>query len=209
MSNPAASLESSMEPRWIEAEQSPFGVRIFDCRAIATALTATSTDADAAEQFMALRESDGAHLFGKRPANPVRVDVSMSYPLDIKDLPDRGIVFRAGSMEEKWDIAIDDGVLTFARSWTGEVVYNCDIKRESDAYMVSTLVLPDDLIVDDDVSYHVHVVNFLLWSHVFDIVYPHPLAGGADTDEDTILMSSFSAFGKRGWFATTERFSDE
>ena len=130
----------------------------------------------------------------------------MSYPLNLKDLPDRGLIFRAGSMEEKWDIAIDDGVLTFARSWTGEVVYNCDIRRENDVYLVSTLVLSDDLIENDDVSYHVHVVNFLLWSHVFDIVYPHPLPKGADVDEDTILMSSFSAFGKRGWFATADRF---
>jgi hypothetical protein len=195
-----------MEPRWIEADQSPFGVRIFDCRAIATAMMTSTADADAAAQFMALRESDGSHLFGQRPANPVRVDVSMSYPLDLKDLPDRGIVFRAGSMEEKWDIAIDDGVLTFARSWTGEVVYNCDIKREDGAYVVSTLVLSDDMVVDEDVSYHVHVVNYLLWSHVFDIVYPHPLARGEDADEDTILTSSFSSFGKRGWFATTVRF---
>lgn len=195
-----------MEPRWIEAENSPFGVRIFDCRAIATAMTASSTDADAAHQFMALRESDGSHLFGKRPSNPVRVDVSMSYPIDLKDLPDRGMIFRAASMEEKWDIAIDDGVLSFARSWTGDVVYNCDIRRENDVYLVSTLVLSDDLIENDDVSYHVHVVNFLLWSHVFDIVYPHPLPHGADSDEDSILMSSFSAFGKRGWFATTDRF---
>ncbi|MFN6136752.1 MAG: hypothetical protein ACK475_10845, partial [Bacteroidota bacterium] len=85
-------------------------------------------------------------------------------------------------------------------------VYNCDLQRENDSYVVSTLVVSDDMIVDDDVSYHVHVVNYLLWSHVFDIVYPHPLPKGADVDEDSILMSSFSSFGKRGWFATTVRF---
>ena len=34
----------------------------------------------------------------------------------------------------------------------------------------------------------------------------HPLPKGADSDEDSILMSSFSSFGKRGWFATTVRF---
>jgi hypothetical protein len=69
-------------------------------------------------------------------------------------------------------------------------------------------VVSEDAIDDNDVFYHVHVVNYLLFSHVFDMVYPHPLPLNEELSEDDILMSSFSAFGNRGWFATLERFGE-
>ena len=197
---------SGMEPRWIEASESPFGVRVFDCRAIATAMAASSPSQDVAELFMQTRTSDGSHLFGRHPSNPVKFDVDMTYPKEARELPDRGVIFRAGSLEEKWDIVIDDRVITFARSWTGEPVYLCDISEEGDNYVVRTVVVSDDIIDPADEGYHVHVVNYLLWSHVFDVVYPHPLPLTMPQDEDEILMHSFSAYGRRGWFATMERF---
>jgi hypothetical protein len=201
-------LSSSLEPRWIAAEDSPWGVTVFDCRAMATTMVSTTSQADTAEQFVALRSSDGSHLFGKRPPNAVQIEVDMSYPVGMRDLPDRGMIFQAETMDDKWDIAIDDNVVTFARSWTGDVVYNCDLVRDGDVYRVSAVVLSEDIIDEDDVFYHVHVVNFLLFSHVFDVVYPHPLPLNEEMAEDDILLHSYSAFGRRGWFATKERFGE-
>jgi hypothetical protein len=201
-----STLESSLEPRWIEAANSPFGVRVFDCRAIATTMVASSPSHEVAELFMSTRDSDGTHLFGKHPTNPVKYDVDMTYPKESRTLPDRGVLFRASTMEEKWDIVIDDRVITFARSWSGEPVYLCDISEEGESYLVRTVVVSDDIIDPADDGYHVHVVNFLLWSHVFDVVYPHPLPLTMPSDEDEILMHSFSAYGRRGWFATLDRF---
>jgi len=202
-------IDSSMEPRWIEADDNPWGIRVFDCRAIATTMVSTANQSDSAEQFTALRASDGSHLYGKRPPGAVQIEVNISYPSTMRDLPDRGVLYRAKTMDEKWDIAIDDGVLTFARSWTGDVVYNCDIVKNGDQYEISAIVLSEDIINEDDVYYHVHVVNYLLFSHVFDVVYPHPLPLTEDLSEDDILMQSFSSFGRRGWFATNERFGEE
>lgn len=201
-------LTSSLEPRWIAAEDSPWGIRVFDCRGMATAMTSTTSQADTAEQFMALRNADGAHLYGKRPPNAVQIEVDITYPVSLRDLPDRGVIFAAETMEDKWDIAIDDEVVTFARSWTGDVVYNCDLVRDGDVYRVSAIVLSEDIIDEADVYYHVHVVNFLLFSHVFDVIYPHPLPLTEDMAEDDILLHSFSAYGRRGWFATTDRFGE-
>jgi len=201
-------INETLEPRWIEADESPWNIRVFDCRAVATTMASTLTQSDSAEEFMAMRQSDGSHLFGKRPENPVRIDVQMAYPGDARELPDRGMICQARVLEEKWDIAIDDGIAVFARSWTGAVVYCCDLQRVSGQYMVSSVVVSEDAIDDNDVFYHVHVVNYLLFSHVFDMVYPHPLPLNEELSEDDILMSSFSAFGNRGWFATLERFGE-
>ncbi|MCX6140784.1 MAG: hypothetical protein NTX15_08155 [Candidatus Kapabacteria bacterium] len=202
-------IEESMEPRWIDAADSPWGIRVFDCRGIATTMVSTATHSDSAEQFIALRNSDGSHLYGKRPPNPVQIEVNISYPATLGSLPDRGVVFRAETLDDKWDIAVDDGVITFARSWTGEVVYNCDVVKRDDHYDVSAIVLSEDIIDESDVYYHVHVVNYLMFSHVFDVVYPHPLPLNESPDEDDILMQSFASFGRKGWFATTERFGEE
>ena len=201
-------IDDTMEPRWIEAHDSPWGIRVFDCRAIATAMVSTAKHSDSAEQFIALRNSDGAHLFGKRPEGAVQMDVNISYPVTLRALPDRGMIFRAETLDDKWDIAIDDGVVTFARSWTGEVVYNCDIVNLNGNYDVSTIVLSESIINESDIYYHVHVVNYLLFSHVFDVVYPHPLPLSEAMDEDDILMSSFASFGRKGWFATLDRFGE-
>ncbi len=201
-------LDESMEPRWISAEDSPWGIPVFDCRAIATTMVSTATQSDSAEQFMALRESDGSHVFGKRPNNAVQIEVDISYPASMASLPDRGVVCRAETLDDKWDIAIDDGVVYFLRSWTGELVYNCDLVKHGDHYHVTSIVLSEDIIDENDVYYHVHVVNYLLFSHVFDVVYPHPLPLTEELSEDDILMSSFASFGRKGWFATKERFGN-
>ncbi len=198
-----------MEPRWIDGANSPWGFPVFDCRAIATTMSASASNNDVAEQFVALRSSDGSHLFGKRPANAVQIEVDITYPVSLRNLPDRGMIFQAESMGDKWDIALDANVVTFARSCTGEVVYNCNLVRVNDEYRVSAIVVSEDMIDESDVYFHVHVVNFLLYSHVFDVVYPHPLPLTGDMSEDDILLHSFTAYGQRGWFATRERFGEE
>jgi hypothetical protein len=60
-------INETLEPRWIEADESPWNIRVFDCRAVATTMASTLTQSDSAEEFMAMRQSDGSHLFGKRP----------------------------------------------------------------------------------------------------------------------------------------------
>lgn len=50
----------------------------------------------------------------------------------------------AQSMDSKWDINFDDGVVHFYRSWTGFQIYNFALKQDGDKYVTESFNVEQD-----------------------------------------------------------------
>ena len=164
-------------------------------------MVSSTADPNVAAKFTALRHSSGAEHRGKRPANVIEVECDLSYPYssEIRE----GTLFVAQAMEDKWDIYWYDAHFYFARSWTGALAFRAGVHvspshvaiRSIDAHTEFAAAGPASVICQ---------VDFLLKSHLFNQLVPHPLPADLPEDKQTIALYSFSQYGRRAAFASFE-----
>jgi len=187
--------------RWIEASDNPFGIRVLDCRSVALGLTSTTGDMAVAQRFLELRSSLGTEYLGQMPSNAIEAECDLNYPSGGGHSSD-GPLFIAGEMEDKWNIYLHAGCLYFARSWTGILVSRARLK------LVGAFAYVDRIDVDrhtaDDPDVAIGHVDYLIKSHIFDKIAPHPVPKKVDPIEREIALYSFSLYGRRGQFASYE-----
>lgn len=204
--NPAApSRPAGQNPfaqlAWIEADESPFNVRMLDCRGFSRSMLATTRDPEIATRFLALRNSAGEQHRGKSPSDALRIDCNLRYRYQGEVRDSR--LFGAEEMEDKWDIYLSDGFLYFARSWTGELVYRAGIEFTGREACVS-MIEANSGMAGAEGSYAVRSVDFLIKSHLLGDEVPHPLPPHHPDDPQQIALFSFSQYGRRASFATFE-----
>ncbi len=186
---------------WLEADQNPFGVRVLDCTPTATSLLSTTTDQAVALKFSQLRNSLGTEHIGQFPANAGQSPAILIYPSDGKSKD--GPLFTASEMEDKWDICLYDGILYFSRSWNGMLVFRASIHIEPGKAVVRDISFDPDFVNGDEV-FAVRQVDFLIKSHLYGEITPHPLPGRDGLTPQEIAMFSFQLFGRLGRLATFE-----
>lgn len=184
---------------WIEAGRNPYGVRLLDCRPFTWTAKAKAPDPKAVERFLRLRFSRGEQLRQRSPASALEIACRLDYPLD-GDLSD-GPLFRAQELEDKWDVFRYGDQIDFARSWTGDLVHRARVTTDT-GRLVVTAVSSDPAAVDGDGRLAVRQVDYLLKSHLFGRVTPHPLPAGFPVEPQPIALYSFGAYGRRCAFAT-------
>lgn len=184
--------------QWIEpGADNPFGVRLLDCRPVTWNLVSTTRDQRTAEQFVALRHSDGRELVDTSVESAVRLGASLSLPHNGAAL--EGIAFKSDVMEVKWDIYIYDSVFLFTRSWTGELRYRAVADVGPTEICISEIECrrEDRGLAPSD-------VYFVLATHAMGRVLPHQIPEELeDEDAMTIAQWSFARHGKLGCYATT------
>lgn len=210
-SNPSPKPPSSEDPpasddpfahlSWVEPAESPFGVRVLDCRSVSRSMVATTSDRNVAMRFVELRSSYGEQHRGLAPVDALRVECDLWYPPrgEIQDGP----VFLSQEMEDKWDIYLLDGHLYFARSWTGELVFRAWIELTEAEVRISTVEAKTQA-VRDDATFAVRQVDYLVKSHLYDREVPHPIPADFPDDPQQIALFSFSQNGRRAAFASYE-----
>jgi len=184
---------------WIPAAENRFGVDVLDCSAFAHSMVSVTSNAEIATRFTQLRGSEGEHCRTKDPGNLVTTHCQLKFPFDAhRDGP----LFRAEQMEDKWDVfLLDGGDLFFSRSWTGDVVYKASIVFEySHAIVTQIRGQREEGSSEDPVA----VVDYLIKSHVFGLVAPHPLPITPQTNEQDLALWSFARYGRRGLFGTKD-----
>ena len=177
--------------------ENPFGIRLLDCRAVTWNLVATTADRTIAERHVLLRDSDGKELVDAAIPDPVRLPVSLKFPHN--GAPLEGVVFKAGSMEVKWDIYIYNSVFLFARSWTGELCY-----RAVASVGPTEIHITEIECSNSDAALASSHVYFLIGTHAMGRVLPHRLPNSTPDDPMTMATLSFSLFGRFGCYATFE-----
>lgn len=188
--------------RWVEAGASPFGVEVLDCTPVTQEAVAMAVDAEAAERWLRLRRSDGREHRGRSPQDASTTACRLAYRQPQR--PPEGPVFKAEVMEDRWDVFHWDGRLHFVRSWSGTLVYRARVEWEDGRMHVAELEYPGG----ESPELAVREVDFLVRSHLFDELAPHPLPPGGSEDPQELAQASFARFGRRcrfGSFADTTR----
>jgi hypothetical protein len=192
---------------WHEIGQdNPFNKRILDVRSLTWSVVATTRSKAIAEKYNELRRSDGRYLIGTEPADFASVDCDLRYPNN-GEKPE-GIVFKADSMDVKWDIYIYSNIFYFARSWAGELGYKgyADVsEKEVRIRRIDYARIPG---MDDDPGLAIEDVHFLVMTHAMKRVYPHPIPKSVPDDPKQIALYSFSMFGNKACYATRDGILD-
>lgn len=184
--------------KWLEANETPFGVRALDCQPIVNGMPAMQEPV-AAARFAEVRALDGATLRGQRPEEAAVVACALrcSFTPPASD----GVLFRAEIMEDRWDVFLADGWIYFVRSWSGQLVYRATVRFEPGRAFVRAIEAPSEAVREDP-AFCVREVDYLLKSHVLDAMVPHPIPAQLPNDPKQIALFSFSRHGRRGCFAT-------
>src|SRR5438093_692870 len=168
------------------ASDNPFGIEIFDCTAFMKDVTSWSSDRQIAESFLRLRSSTGEQYPGRDPEDAHLVTCELSYPC-YRPLSE-GPLFKAQEMEDKWDIYLYGSKIYFARSWKGQLVYRASALEDANRLRILQIAHPPD----QDPVYAVRAVDFLIKSHVFGRVVPHPLPSDLGRTPAQIAPYSFN-----------------
>ncbi len=175
----------------------PFGIRVLDCRPLTWHVIATTKDKAVAESYNFLRTSNGKDLISVPIKDSIRIPAALKFPHN-GGTPN-SIIYKAGSMDVKWDIYFYDSIFLFARSWTGELCY-----RATATVGASEIVITEIECPRSDASIAASHVYFLMGSHAMRRVLPHQVPRDTPEDPMTIATLSFSLFGKLGCYATFE-----
>lgn len=185
---------------WIEPGQSPFGIRVLDLRQRVFGTTAWTTNENIAAHFATSRRSTGDHHAGKFPASVVSWDCNIVFRYSGEH--QEGPVFKAPVMEDKWDMYVFADRLYAVRSWTDDLWFVAECSFGQDKVTITTLHA-DSTRAGDDKAYALRVIDYLVKSHMSNMVVPHPMPDSfRDKSIDEIAEHSFSLFGRRGLFAS-------
>lgn len=195
-------IEHDQPPRvrWLskDHDENAFRVDGYDCFAYVQSTSSATGDQRIAESFVALRNSLGLELVGQLPANAIETKCFLQYP---QSRPSDGPLFKASQMEQKWDIYLNDARLYFCRSWTGQLVYVAEF--EGTPSTVSRFWASAERgAVDTDFA--ARQIDYLIKSHIYQRLVPHPLPVDLPRDPEQVALYSFSVYGNMCCFGTFE-----
>lgn len=134
------------------------------------------------------------------PNSRCTVEVSLHYRI-AHPFTD-GALFIPVCMEDKWAIYYRDRQILFVRSWTRELYARAAVKLFGDEMQITAI--EGDLVEQNEPpEYKARVADYMIRSHVLDLVYPVPLTN-AEEPPDYTAMWCFQGFGRRAWFATPD-----
>jgi hypothetical protein len=125
------------------------------------------------------------------PRNASSFDCRMTYPLSRQFA--EGPLFKAEAMEDKWDVYCFDPHLYFVRSWTGALEYRATIRTGGDLLAITRI----ESAGGRDADFSIRTLDYLVKSHIFGVVVPHPLPSELPAEPMQIAAWSFSSFGRR------------
>lgn len=186
--------------KWSPADESPFGLAGVDCRMHSQAAICATSELEVAETFGRLRDDDWAP-----DPDPGAGDGSachLVYPA--WPHPYEGSWYRAGQMEDKFDV-LRRGDLVFVRSsWTGVLWLTAAVHLEGDTLTVDR-VWGGDEDGSPGSPLRVRQLDFVLKSHALGWWCPHPLPADLDPgDPAKIGTYSFVLYGRRAYFGSFE-----
>jgi hypothetical protein len=189
------------KPRWLAADQTPFGIEVLDCRPLTQTMLAVTGSFDIATNFTTSRQADGRDYVGKEPADARVIECRLRYPFS-GSKPPAGPLFKAAEMEDKWDLYVYDDTLYCVRSWTGDLLYSARARFGDGEFGLEEMRFAGN--AGELPQYSVRALDFLIKSHVYNLGVPHPLVDASTRDPEQLAVMSFSVFGRRAWFGAFE-----
>ncbi len=186
---------------WIEAAETPWGVRVLDVRAVTQNLISTSADPQCAANAISYGHDDGSAFEQHGPL--VERVIGAMIPFRVEGPLSAGALFRPQVMEHKWAIFHRQGRILFVRSWTRKLHVIAELAAGEGSVEIRRL---SGVFTEEDESplFTTMVADYLLRSHVLGMVYPAPLPEGLEDSPQEAAMWCFHMFGNLALCATTE-----
>ncbi|HET9838428.1 MAG TPA: hypothetical protein VFR84_09355 [Candidatus Angelobacter sp.] len=186
---------------WIEAAETPWGVRVLDVRAVTQNMISTSADPQCAANAISYNHEDGSAFQHDEPLAPRVIGAMIPFRVEAP-LPD-GALFRPWVMEHKWAIFHRGGRILFVRSWTRKLHVIAELATGEGSVEIKSL---NGVFAEEDESplFTTMVADYLLRSHALGMVYPAPLPEGLEDSPQQAAMWCFHMFGNLALCATSE-----
>ncbi|HEY7403240.1 MAG TPA: hypothetical protein VIB39_06945 [Candidatus Angelobacter sp.] len=191
---------------WIEAADTPWGVRVLDVRGVTQAMISTSSDPQCARNALSFGHDDGSAFEGVAPLVHREIGAMIPYRVD-GPLGDDAL-FRPRAMEHKWAIfhrqsQHRQGRIFFVRSWTRQVRVIAELAPGDGSVQITRL---NGVFAEEDESplFTTMVADFILRSHALGMVYPAPLPEGMEASPQQAALWCFHMFGNLALCATHE-----
>src|SRR5579871_66328 len=194
-------MKQPPEIPWVEAADSPWGVRMLDVRTVAENMISTSSDPQCAANAISFGRDDGSAFAAEKPIVSRTIKAHLRYRVD-GPLAD-GALFLPWVMEQKWAIFHRQGRILFVLSWTRQLHAVATVEAHED-YVEITEIEGVFTSVDEDPAFTERVVDFLLRSHALRYLYPAPLPPGIEESPQEAALWCFQMFGNRAHCATKE-----
>jgi hypothetical protein len=188
-------------PTWYPiGEGNPFDESILDIRCVTLNLVSTTKDQSIAENFNISRSDDGKQYIDQDIPDGKSFTSNIRYPHNGEEL--EGVVFKAESMDVKWDIYAYGEWFYFVRSWTSDLVYKVHYQNTGSELVLDSIVT--SLEAEDNSTVHEQNIHSLMLTHVFGRVWPYNIPKGFESDsEQAIALYLFSQFGCKATIATS------
>jgi hypothetical protein len=200
--------ESQHEFIWYDPGQdNPFNKRILDIRAFSSNIT-SATDKDTDDRFWNLRESDGLEFTQVDSSKFLSFNCNLIYPHSGNVL--EGVLYKAKSLEIKWDIYARNSIFYFVHSLSGDLIFKAYANIGEKEIKINKIEYNSNHnLYNFDESIIVDVVHFIILSHLFCLIVPHPIPDFIPEDETRLIANlSFKLFGPYAVYATKESILD-
>lgn len=189
--------------RWLSSADNPWGVPVLDVSPFTMNMTSTTGNPGCAANLASFHQDDGTSFIGVEPLVTRTIPVGLRFPID-RILAD-GALFLPTDMEDKWAIYFHRGQLLFIRSWLRLVLVVAQVHPNEDNVEVTSL-RGTFVAADEQPSFTVRVLDYLVRSHALDTAYPAPLWPGLEGNPQDAALWCFSQFGNHVQVATPHEF---
>jgi hypothetical protein len=194
-------MKQPPEIPWIEAADTPWGVRVLDVRPVTQNMISTSADPECAANAISYDREDGSSFEQQEPVTQRVIGAMIPFRVEMP-LRD-GALFRPRVMEHKWAIFHRGGRILFVRSWTRKLHVAAHVSQKENCIEIARIrgVFTDE---DESPLFTTMVADFLLRSHVLGMLHPAPLPEGMEQSPVQAAFWCFQMFGNLALCATHE-----
>jgi hypothetical protein len=191
------------EPRWLEAHESPFGVRVYDCRRLTLVGTIWTARQEDAQNWIKLVNGDGSEFRGVAIPDALHIPCELLYPTPAER--QEGRYNRPRQMEEIWCVDFYDGCFQFIQSLDSRLAYRAHVRSTGPESLKITHVEVHPEKAKHGSEHVLDAVDYLMKSHLFHWVAPHPFPPHLrERPESDLSGYSFFEYGRRALFGTFE-----
>lgn len=185
---------------WLAADDkgNPFGVPILDLTRNLK-MTSMTKDPEVASRSMSWKAGDHDRLTWDIEGESIPCDLEYAAA---SSLPS-GMLFIPAAMEDKWVIAVKDGQVAVARSWSGETSVIADVVHSGERLRVTRLTVAH-LSPLRSFGESVSTFDWLIKAHALGERIPLPVSAEGSGVLEAFPLSSFSPFGRRVFCAARD-----
>lgn len=188
----------NIQLQWINAEDTPWNIRVLDLRSLTQDVITTSQNEQMAINAVSYGGEDGTSFYHSKPEDNTTIHINLVLNTDKKLQP--GVMFTPDTMEHKWAIFYDGINLIFVRSWLRQVFFTAKTSQKENELIIESITGGFSDNESDD--FKKAFINFLLISHCTPEHVPAPLPKHFEADHKSAGYWAFSAYGNKVHFST-------